>query len=114
MNSGSPSKALRNLFSSTTTAITIELSFYWDNRDNFWIFLYERRTTIIIKLYHDNQSYPIAKLSAISKSVHANSMESDRNDGLQKHYFRHLPEQVLSYALLIASNTSFSSCSLIP
>ena len=25
-----------------------------------------------------------------------------------------LPKQVLSYALLIASNTSFSSCSLIP
>jgi hypothetical protein len=117
------------LFSSTTTAITINLSFYWDNRDNFWIFLYERGTTIIIKLYHDyirygifrsvfwqnlkssygqglltdmsekgmfvfpthqqvwdhnkvkllkvNQSYPIAKLSAISKCVHGNSTESD-------------------------------------
>jgi hypothetical protein len=34
-----------------------------------------------------NQSYPIAKLSAISKGVHANSMESDRADGLQKDIF---------------------------
>jgi hypothetical protein len=34
-----------------------------------------------------NQSYPIAKLSAISKGVHANSMESDRADGLQKIIF---------------------------
>jgi hypothetical protein len=40
-----------------------------------------------IKLLVVNQSYPIAKLSAISKSVHANSMESDRNDGLQINYF---------------------------
>jgi hypothetical protein len=31
-----------------------------------------------------SQSYPIAKLSAISKGVHANSMESDRADGVQK------------------------------
>lgn len=40
-----------------------------------------------IKLLEVNQSYPIAKLSAISKGVHANSMESDRYDGLQKNYF---------------------------
>jgi hypothetical protein len=30
-----------------------------------------------IKFLKVNQSYPIAKLSAISKGVHANSMESD-------------------------------------
>jgi hypothetical protein len=30
-----------------------------------------------IKLLEVNQSYPIAKLSAISKGVHANSMESE-------------------------------------
>jgi hypothetical protein len=40
-----------------------------------------------IKLLEVNQSYPIAKLSAISKGVHANSMESDRADGLQKIIF---------------------------
>jgi hypothetical protein len=67
-----------------------------------------------IKLLDVNQSYPIAKLSAISKGVHANSMESDRADGLQKIIFlckmmilnfaieifaAILPEQVLSYIL---------------
>jgi ATP-dependent exoDNAse (exonuclease V) alpha subunit len=34
-----------------------------------------------------NQSYLIAKLSAISKGIHANSMESDRADGLQQILF---------------------------
>ena len=40
-----------------------------------------------IKLLKVNQSYPIAKVSAISKRVHANSMESDRADGVQKNAF---------------------------
>jgi hypothetical protein len=40
-----------------------------------------------IKLLNINQSYPIAKLSAIGKGVHANSMKSDRADGLQKLFF---------------------------
>ena len=40
-----------------------------------------------IKLLKVSQSYPIVKLSAIRKGVHANYMESDRADGLQKNIF---------------------------
>ena len=40
-----------------------------------------------IKLLKVSQSNPIAKLSAISKGIHANSMESDRADGLQQILF---------------------------
>ena len=40
-----------------------------------------------VKLLKVNQSYPIAKLSAISKCVHGNSTESDRADGVQKNIF---------------------------
>jgi ATP-dependent exoDNAse (exonuclease V) alpha subunit len=40
-----------------------------------------------IKFLKVNQSYPIAKLSAISKGIHANSMESNRADGLQQILF---------------------------
>ena len=40
-----------------------------------------------IKLLKVNQSYPIAKLYAISKGIHANSMEIDRSDGLQQIIF---------------------------
>jgi hypothetical protein len=40
-----------------------------------------------IKLLKVSQSYPIAKVSAISKGMHAHSMESDRADGLQQILF---------------------------
>ena len=39
------------------------------------------------KLLKVSQSYPIAKLSTISNGIHANSMESDRADGLQQILF---------------------------